>query len=65
VKSCFDNWETKDIVASKFALGSGTFGISGTPGNVIINMKTGEYKVVSWAYPADTFVATIKEIAGN
>jgi len=38
------------------------FGITGTPGNVIINNETGEYEVISGAYPAEEFEAKINSI---
>lgn len=65
LKSCIDNEETKDIVAQKFSTGSEKFGITGTPGNVLINNETGEYKIISGAYPADTFIATVNELLGK
>ena len=39
------------------------FGLQGTPGNVVLNTKTGNYKAIGGAYPKDVFekaVATIK-----
>lgn len=39
------------------------FGLQGTPGNVVLNTKTGHYKAIGGAYPQsqfDTAVATIK-----
>jgi hypothetical protein len=32
---------------------SSLFGVSGTPGNVIIDRDTGNYRLVSGAYPVD------------
>lgn len=65
LQSCIDNGESVDIVAEKFALGRDTFGITGTPGNVIINMQTGEYEIISGAYPAETFQETITQLLGE
>ena len=62
VQSCIDNGESKDLVAKKYNTGQNQFGITGTPGNVILNTETGEYEVVSGAYPADTFVSTINSL---
>jgi hypothetical protein len=31
------------------------FGVTWTPGNVIINKETGEYTVLAWAYPSADF----------
>jgi hypothetical protein len=38
------------------------FGITWTPGNVIINTETLEYEVISWAYPAQTFRDAIERL---
>lgn len=42
--------------------GYNLFGISGTPGNVIIDRKTGKYQVVAGAYPVETFVEVINSM---
>ena len=62
VEACVAAWETKDLVASKFAAGQNIFGITGTPGNVILNIETGEYEIISGAYPEATFVDTIERM---
>ena len=61
-QTCIDNGDSKDIVAQKFSAGQTLFGITWTPGNVILNIETGEYEVVSGAYPADTFESTINSL---
>ncbi len=38
------------------------FGITGTPGNVLINNETGEYEIISWAYPTDSFIELIDRL---
>ncbi len=38
-----------------------SFQSSGTPGNLIINNETGEYRLVSGAYPTDTFIQIIDQ----
>ena len=62
VQSCFDNGETKDLVAAKFNAWKDLFGITGTPGNVLLNTETGEYEVISGAYPTATFEAAIDKL---
>ncbi len=62
ISSCYTNGETKAIVASKFAAGQNIFWITGTPGNVILNIETGEYEIVSWAYPSSYFVEVIDRL---
>ena len=42
--------------------GSQLFGVNGTPGNVIIDRETGNYRLVSGAYPVDEFVNAINEL---
>lgn len=65
LQNCFDNWDTKDIVAEKFAMGAENFWITGTPGNLLINNETWEFTVVSWAYPASEFITQINGLLGN
>ncbi|USN57877.1 MAG: hypothetical protein H6767_06005 [Candidatus Peribacteria bacterium] len=43
-------------------IGADTFGITGTPGNVLINNETGEYEVLSGAYPTASFEDVIDRL---
>ncbi len=65
VKACLDAGETKTLVAEKFSVWAEGFGITGTPWNVLINNETGEYEIVSGAYPADHFIQTINRLLGK
>jgi thioredoxin-related protein len=38
------------------------FGVSGTPGNVIIDRETGKYNVLPGAYPAENFIEMINSM---
>jgi len=40
VQECIDSGETKSIVQQKFDIGRNIFGVTGTPGNVLINNET-------------------------
>lgn len=62
VKTCLDNGEMKDLVAKKFSAGQTVFGVTGTPGNIIINNTTGEYTLVSGAVPTSSFEQVINSI---
>jgi protein-disulfide isomerase len=42
--------------------GSTKFSVNGTPGNVLINTKTGKYEVVSGAQPEANFAAAIERL---
>jgi hypothetical protein len=44
------------------SVGQATFGVTGTPGNVLINNATGEYEVLSGAYPTPAFEAIIDKL---
>lgn len=63
VKACLDNGESKETVSRKFTRGQAEFGITGTPGNVILNNETGEYEVISGAYPAEKFIEVIEKMS--
>lgn len=63
VKACLDNGDSKEAVSRKFTRGQSQFGITGTPGNVILNNETGEYEVISGAYPAEKFIEVIEKMS--
>ncbi|MFK7779746.1 MAG: DsbA family protein, partial [Candidatus Gracilibacteria bacterium] len=55
LNSCLDSAKYADKVKDQMATGTELFGITGTPGNVLISNETGEYEVISGAYPVDSF----------
>ncbi len=59
IKACADGGEFKTIIDASMSEGSSKFGVNGTPGNVLINTKTGKYEVVSGAQPEANFDAAI------
>lgn len=56
---CVNSGKYEEKSLAQQASGQSLFGITGTPGNVLINNETGEYEVISGAYPAATFQAII------
>ncbi len=62
LESCVDSEKYKEKVEAQMSIGQTVFGVTGTPGNVIINSKTGEYQVISGAYPASAFEAIIDKM---
>ena len=62
VKTCVDGAEFKDKINANQSEGSSKFGVNGTPGNVLINTKTGKYEVVSGAQPEANFDAAITRL---
>lgn len=59
--TCLESGKYAEKVASAMAEGQ-WFGINGTPGNLIINNKTGKYEVVSWAQPQSNFESVIDKL---
>lgn len=62
LNSCIDSGKYEDKVKGQMKTGQEMFGVTGTPGNVIVNNATGEYQVVSGAYPAEAFEAIIDKM---
>jgi len=62
LKTCADEWRYTQAVNDAMSQASSLFGVSGTPGNVIIDRETGNYRLVSGAYPVDEFVNAINEL---
>lgn len=59
VQSCVASNKYKEKIDADQSEGSSKFGVNGTPGNVLINTKTGKYEVVSGAQPESNFDAAI------
>ena len=62
LEECVDSKKYVDKVNGQMEKGTSLFGVTGTPGNVLINNETGEYEVISWAYPTSAFETTIDEL---
>lgn len=52
---CITKGDTKAEYAANWAEFKTFTSSPGTPGNIVINNETGEWKLVAWAYPVDTF----------
>ena len=61
-KKCLDSGEMASQVANETKEGQTLFNVNGTPGNVLINKKTGKYVVVSGAQPLSAFEAAYDQI---
>lgn len=57
---CIQKWDTKSTYAANWAEFQTFTDRPGTPGNIVINNETGEWKLIAGAYPVDTF----KQIIG-
>ncbi len=61
LQECITKWDTKSIYAANWAEFGTLTSSRGTPWNIVINNETGEWKLVAWAYPVDTFKQIITE----
>ena len=62
LEACLDSGKYTDKVKAQMEVWTALFGITGTPGNVLINNETGEYEIISWAYPTSAFEDIIDEL---
>jgi len=62
LEACLDAGTHGDKVDTQMARGTQLFGVTGTPGNVLINNETGEYEVLSGAYPTASFEEIIEKL---
>lgn len=60
-KSCVDSGKFAQRVKDDMSEWQTLFGITGTPGNVILNTESGEYVVVAGAYPTSEFEKTLSK----
>lgn len=58
---CLDSGKYAQKVKDQMAGGSAG-GVTGTPGNIVINNKTGETRLISGAQPAENFQAAIEAL---
>jgi len=61
VKTCLDNGDFKSEVQKQMSQGQ-QLGVQGTPGTVIINLKTKKFKLVSGAQGQAAFEAAVNEL---
>ena len=62
IKDCLSSGKYTDKVTAEMETGASLFGITGTPGNILVNNETGEYEVISWAYPTSAFEEVIDKL---
>ncbi|MDP7069160.1 MAG: DsbA family protein [Candidatus Peribacteraceae bacterium] len=60
-QECVDSGKYTQFVKDQMAAGSAA-GVSGTPGNIVINNKTGDSRLVSGAQPVSAFQAAVDAI---
>ncbi len=61
-QSCYDKKETLAQFSTETQEAQ-KYGLGGTPGTMIINVKTGKYATVEGAYPYEKFVANIEALS--
>jgi len=60
-QTCIDNKETLPLFVAESAEAQ-KYGLSGTPGTLLLNVKTGKYTTVEGAYPFSAFTDKIASI---
>jgi protein-disulfide isomerase len=60
--ACLNDWKTTRQVQSEMNEWGAIFGVTWTPGNVLLNTITGKYVLVSGAYPAENFDPVVAEL---
>lgn len=60
--SCVNGGSFADVVAAQLSEGQRLFGITGTPGNVLIDGETGKFVVIAGAYPYEKFETELKKM---
>ncbi len=56
--ACFDAKETKSVYDAYTAEGR-KYGVSGTPGTLLLDTETGKYELIAGAYPIDSFTQAV------
>lgn len=62
LNKCIDSWKYSEKVRKQMANGTELFSVTWTPGNVLINVETWEYDVISGAYPVESFNELIERL---
>lgn len=62
LEKCIDDKAFASKVTSQMQTGTDLFGITWTPGNVLVNTETLEYEIISGAYPATAFIELIDRL---
>lgn len=62
LQSCVDEWKYIDAVSAMMSQWASVFGVTWTPGNVIIDRETWKFQLIPGAYPADTFIEAINNM---
>ena len=65
MRACVNEGRYEDSVNQMMETGNRLFGVNGTPGNVIIDRETGAWKLISGAYPVDSFVEVINTMKNS
>lgn len=62
MEKCIDSGKYTEVVQKQTAEWRSLFGVSGTPGNVIIDNESGEFVLIPGAYPMEKFEEEIENL---
>jgi len=65
INECVESEKYKDKVMAQTQEGRNNFGVKGTPGNVIIDLKTGKFVLIPGAYPFEKFDEEVQKLLAN
>lgn len=65
IEKCLEDKTHEQKVKDQMAKGWDLFGITGTPGSILVNNETGEYDIISGAYPTASFEEIIDRLLGK
>jgi len=65
MQECLDNGKYTETVSNQTAEGRNLFGVSGTPGNVIVDGETGRFVLIPGAYPAEKLIEEIEKMKNS
>ena len=61
-EACLSDGQMQRKIENHMQIGQGVFWVQGTPWNVLINVETWEYEIISWAFPQATFEDAIQRL---
>lgn len=62
LEKCISDWKFDEKINAQQSLWASTFWVTWTPASILINNETGEYEIISWAYPLSEFVNKINSL---
>lgn len=62
LESCVKEEKYSKKITEQQSMWASTFGITWTPGSILVNNETWEFEVISWAYPFESFKSIVDSL---